>query len=313
MTVQSRDWIVENAARAKARPQLSVLIPFFRDDPCELLKALDRQDGREGVEVVVLDDGTSDESLAARVAYIVRNLSLPGSFVRLAANEGRSKGRNTLARHARAGHYLFLDSDMAPDSPRFLANWLELIRDRSPAVAFGGFTLDQTPATAEHALHRAMALRAECRPAALRSLEPAKSLCTSNLLVRADVFKAEGFDEAFKGWGWEDVEWASRVGKAHEVLHIDNTASHLGLDTDAALIGKYEQSPHNFARLARKHPEVAAAFPSFKTAKLLRKVPLARIWRPRLRRLALDAKAPMLARVAATKFYRAALYAEALK
>ncbi len=312
MTMQTRSWTVENAAWAKARPRLSVLIPFFRDDACDLLRALDKQTGREGVELVVLDDGSGDEALAARTAQTVREMRMPAAFVRLASNAGRSKGRNILTSHARAPHYLFLDSDMAPDSPAFLADWLALIAAKNPSVAFGGFTLDLTPVTRERALHRALALRAECRPAAVRGLEPAKSLCTSNLLVRADVFAAEGFDESFKGWGWEDVEWAARVGRSHEVLHVDNTASHLGLDTDAALIGKYEQSPANFARVVQNHPEIAQAFPSYRMARLLKRVPLAGFWRPALKRMALASVLPMLPRVAATKLYRAALYAEAL-
>jgi glycosyltransferase involved in cell wall biosynthesis len=312
VTLQPKSWTVENAAWARAEPRLSVLIPFFRDDACELLRALDRQAGREGVEVVVLDDGSGDEALAARTAETVRAMIMPAAFLRLAANAGRSKGRNTLASHARAPHYLFLDSDMAPDSEGFLAGWLALIAAENPAVAFGGFTLELTPITKERALHRALALRGECRPAAVRALEPAKSLCTSNLLVRADVFAAEGFDEGFKGWGWEDVEWAARVGRSHVILHIDNTASHLGLDTDRALIGKYEQSPANFARLAAQHPEIARGFPSYRMARRLKSVPLAGLWRPVLKRMALASGLPMLLRVAATKFYRAALYAEAL-
>jgi glycosyltransferase involved in cell wall biosynthesis len=312
MTAQSKSFITLNIAWAGAEPRLSVLIPFFRDDPCDLLKALDEQEDRQGVEIVVLDDGSGDEALAARVAYTVRNLKIPACFVRLAENEGRSKGRNTLAGHARAPSFLFLDSDMAPDSPRFLANWLALIEEKNPAVAFGGFTLDLTPVSPEHALHRALALRGECRPAAVRSLEPAKSLCTSNLMVRRDIFETEVFDEGFKGWGWEDVEWAARVGRSHPVIHVDNTASHLGLDTDQALIGKYEQSPGNFARLAQKHPEVAASFPSYRMARLIKKLPLSGLWRPLLKKAALSTVLPMFPRVAATKLYRAALYAEAL-
>ena len=34
-----------------------------------------------------------------------------GRFVTLASNEGRSKGRNRLSRHARSAALLFLDSD----------------------------------------------------------------------------------------------------------------------------------------------------------------------------------------------------------
>ncbi|HWA61128.1 MAG TPA: glycosyltransferase, partial [Caulobacteraceae bacterium] len=155
--------LVDNAAWADARPRLSVLIPYFRDDPTTLLPALDGDGG--AVEIVVLDDGCGDDALAARVAETVRAMRRPARFVRLAANEGRSKGRNRLAANARAGHLLFLDSDMLPDSPAFLQTWLDLIDAENPAVAFGGFSLDQAPLKAEHALHRAMALKSDCLPA----------------------------------------------------------------------------------------------------------------------------------------------------
>ena len=65
---------------------------------------------------------------------------------------------------ARGAHLLFLDSDMLPDTPDFLERWTA-VADSGAAVAFGGFTLDQTPPRPEHALHRAMALKSDCTPA----------------------------------------------------------------------------------------------------------------------------------------------------
>ena len=41
MTAPVSDWILDNAAWAGATPRLSVLIPFMRDDPTPLLRALD--------------------------------------------------------------------------------------------------------------------------------------------------------------------------------------------------------------------------------------------------------------------------------
>lgn len=314
MTARPQAWTIDNAAWPGARPRLSVLIPFFRDDPCALLSALGAEaahlDG--AVEIVALDDGSGDEALAARVGAAVTGLETPARFVRLAANEGRSKGRNRLMAAGRAAHLLFLDSDMTPDGLRFLGDYLALIAAEDPAVAFGGFTLDRTPVDPARGLHRALSLRGDCRPAAVRALEPAKSLCTSNLLVRRDVFAIEPFDESFQGWGWEDVEWAIRVGRRWPVRHVDNPASHLGLDTDAALLAKYDQSPANFGRMAALHPDAARAFPVHRAARRLRTLPGRGLWRPLLRRLALASAAPMPARAAAAKLYRAALYAEVL-
>ena len=301
---------VDNAAWVDAGPELSVLIPFMRDDPTALLRALDGAEG--AAEVVVLDDGTGDEALATAVEQTVLAMARPARFIRLPANEGRSKGRNRLAAAARARHLLFLDSDMLPDSADFLGRWLELIDDEDPAVAFGGFSLDQTPRRREHALHRAMALKSDCLDAAQRSLAPEKHVFTSNLLVRRDVFDAEAFDEGFAGWGWEDVEWAMRVARKHPIRHVNNTATHLGLDTAGDQARKYEQSAANFARVVAAHAEVVSRYPSYRAAKALKRVPARRLWRPALKALALADAAPVGARAFAMRLYRAALYAETI-
>jgi glycosyltransferase involved in cell wall biosynthesis len=300
---------LENAAWADAQPRVSVLIPTFRDDPCALLKALDQ--ALAPVEVVVLDDGGGDDVLAERIARRIERMRIPACFIRLARNEGRARGRNRLASQARGGHLLFLDSDMLPDTPDFLDRWTA-VADSGAAVAFGGFTLDQTPPRPEHALHRAMALKSDCTPAPVRAKAPEKHVFTSNLLVRRDVFETIGFDEGFSGWGWEDVEWAMRVARQHPILHIDNTATHLGLDPAPVMAAKYEQSAANFARVVANHREVVSAYPSYKVAKLLKSVPLRGVWRPVLKRIALSEAAPVSLRAFAMRLYRAALYSEAV-
>ncbi len=308
-------WIIDNPAWGDAEAvRLSVLIPFFRDDARRLLKALDREAaGLEGaVEIVLMDDGSGDETLAAGVAAEVQALACPARFVRLAANEGRAKGRNRLAAQARGRHFLFLDSDMLPDSPWFLAAYLGLIAADDPPVAIGGFSLLQAPRRRAHALHRHLAQASDCLPADRRARAPEKYVFTSNLLIRRDVFLSEPFDEAFCGWGWEDVEWGMRIARRFAILHIDNTATHLGLDAPSALIAKYRQSAPNFARVAAVHPQIVRTYPSHRAARLLRRVPLRALWRPLLALLPLWDWAPLPLRAFSLRLYRAALYADAI-
>ncbi len=302
--------LFDNAPWATAQPRLSVLVPFKGDDPRPLLIALAREP--VAVEIVLLDDGTGDASLSTALQALIPDLPLPTRLVTLAVNEGRAKGRNRLVSHARAGHFLFLDSDMAPDRGDFLAAWLALITKDDPAVAFGGFSLQQVKPRRDQALHRAMAAHSDCLSAAERSLSPEKHVFTSNLLVRRDVFAAEGFDEGFAGWGWEDVEWGMRVARRWPIVHIDNTATHLGLDPAKVIAAKYEQSAANFARVVAAHPEVVSAYPSYRAAKILRRVPLRGLWRPLIKAFALNDLAPLPSRAFAMRLYRAALYAEAV-
>ncbi|MBX3478789.1 MAG: glycosyltransferase family 2 protein [Caulobacter sp.] len=308
MTAPASDWTIENAAWKTASPALSILIPFFGDDPVQLIREL--SDQRQNVEIVLLDDGGRDAALATRVAEAVQALATPCRFVRLSANVGRARGRNRLTAEARADHFLFLDADMLPDHDSFLADWLALIDREDPGVAFGGFSLDRTPYEREFALHRAMALRSDCLSAGQRSLSPEKHVFTSNLLVRRQVFEAVAFDEGFTGWGWEDVEWAMRVARRWPIAHPHIPASHLGLDTAETLARKYEQSAANFARVVESHPEVVSGYASFRVARILSRLPGRTLLRRAARLAALSRSLPVGLRAFAMRLYRAGLYAE---
>jgi glycosyltransferase involved in cell wall biosynthesis len=304
--------LFDNDPWPNAQAVLSVLIPFLHDDPSALLQALDREaaDLEGGVEIVLLDDGSGDSALSERVRQALAALALPGRLVSLAANIGRAKGRNLMSAHARGEWLLFLDSDMLPDGPRFLRAYLDLIAEAAPAVVCGGFSLDQTPPRREHALHRRMTLVGDCAPASVRQRTPEKYVFTSNLLVRRGVFEAEAFDEGFSGWGWEDVEWAMRVARRRPITHVDNAATHLGLDTAPAMAAKYEQSVANFARVVAAHHAVIATYPSYRAARMLKPLPLRPLWRSLLKRFALAERPPLAARAFAMRLYRAALYAD---
>jgi glycosyltransferase involved in cell wall biosynthesis len=305
---------IDNAAWPDARPRLSVLIPFYRDDPSDLIQRLDAEAGAlaGAVELVLLDDGGGDAALTARVAQRLARLSLPARLVALAQNVGRARGRNRLAAAARGRTFLFLDSDMLPDAPDFLQAWADLEAAQQPAVAFGGFSLRQAPDSPAFAVHRALAAASECIPAAVRARTPEKYVYTSNLLVRRDVFASEAFDTRFSGWGWEDVEWGLRVARRHRVLHPDNPATHMGLDTVETLAAKYASSGANFARVAERHPEVRG-WPGYRAARRLQRLPWPPATTARIAlRLATQSGLPVRARAFALRLYRAAVYAEAL-
>ena len=307
-TLPNRRW-------AGASPRLSVLTPFFRDDPRPLIARLasEAEALDDAVELVLLDDAGGDPARSAAAAAALAASALPAALVALGRNGGRARARNRLAAAARGRHLLFVDADMLPDRPDFLRSWLALADREDAPAAFGGFSLDQASPGAEHRLHHALQLRAECLPAAERERTPAKHVFTSNLLVRRDVLEAEPFDESFAGWGWEDVEWGARVAARFGVRHIDNPATHLGLDTAAALAAKYEQSPPNFARLLGRHPELVRAFPAYRAARLLSRLPARGPLRRGLKAVALAEAAPLRARTAAMRLYKAALYAEVVR
>lgn len=294
------------------QPRLSILTPFYKESPALLLEALGRDSAMQGgdIEIILIDDGSRQPDLTEAVIACLEAQPYPASLITLSENEGRAAGRNHLMQAAQSKYFLFLDSDMLPDSQSFIQTWLDTIDHDRPDVVFGGFSLDQASDDQAYALHRAMASHSDTVGAEVRRQSPEKYIFTSNLLIRADILAEEGFDPAFTGWGWEDVEWSMRVSKRWTIGHIDNTATHLGLDTAETVAAKYEQSVANFARVIAAHRTIVAGYPSYKVAKFLSMTPLRRTWRPILKAVALTQSLPTKVRAFSMRLYRAALYAE---
>mgnify|MGYP000103152582 CR=1 FL=1 len=303
-----------NATWPQAEPVLSVLIPVFKDDPSFLISTLNTEAKQVNgqVEIIVLDDGSMDEALFHEITQSLGRGRLAGRCVRLLENAGRAKGRNILAQQARGQWLLFLDGDMLPDTGAFLQTYLGLITQNTAPVVFGGYSVLQVANTPDTALHIYLSQSSDCMAAAARNETPAKHLCTSNVLVKTDLFRQVPFDEGFTGWGWEDTEWALRVsGLGARILHVDNTATHLGLDTPEHLMRKYQQSAKNYGHMAKAHPQAMAMFTSFRIARLIKPLPAKGLikavcgWLARQRY-----GVPVRLRAMALKLYKSTLYSE---
>ncbi len=293
---------------------LSVLIPFYKDDPANLLHQLDASH-QPGLEIILYDDGSQDTKLTQNINHAVRTAKTPAMLISETTNKGRSCARNALTNAARGQWVLFLDADMEPADGDFMARWMNTIKTTAPAIAFGGFSVpDIENVDPSCALHQAFSQTSDCLPAAIRSQHPAKHICTSNLLVHRDVLRDTPFDNGFSGWGWEDVEWAARAARRYDILHIDNPALHLGLESADTLVKRFKDSAANYARFIRNHPEMARALPSWKAANMVRAIPGFSLLRPIFSALARDRAGitPLKVRILALKLWRSSWYAEAL-
>lgn len=300
------------AAKSPVRPLLSVLIPFYRDDPSSLVRALDAQarDLVYGVEIILCDDGSGDPALTTVLEALTSELPTPVVLVTKPVNAGRAAARNTLAQSASGTWALFLDADMTlPDS--FLDRWISEIEAGDFDAAFGGFEAEP-PDTPDGRLHAAIAAASDTGGAEDRRRKGATAFCTSNLLVRADIMPGVPFDEAFKGWGWEDVDWAVRAAEAGRLKHVDNPAGHRGWQSVEQLLARYRDAAANYALLLRKHPELAA-LPGAKAARTLRAVPGQAALRAVWQGLARNETAPMRLRTLALKLWRASWAAEVIE
>ena len=294
-------------------PRLSILIPFYRDDPANLLASLDDQivQARD-VEILVMDDGSEDADLTAKVEDRVQSMGLPTRLVTSGVNRGRSATRNALQDQAKADWVLFLDADMRIDAPGFLQTYLEVIHTGDADILFGGFDVEDRAASRDTDLHRVLSHSSDCLTAAHRQAAGAQFVASSNLCVRKSVLETEPFDPGFSGWGWEDSEWAARVSRRYTLRHLDNPAVHLGLESTDTLLARFASSGANYRRFTEAHPELARTLPLYRIVTRLKRIPGHRSMRSILRRLVRTHALPTRLRVLALKLWRASHYAEAM-
>lgn len=299
---------LNEAARAMdAAPALSVLIPFFNDDPSRLIARLDGEGA--DIEILALDDGCPDGLLNDAVKRAVQTAETPARLVTARTNLGRSAGRNVLAARARGTWLLFLDADMEIEAG-FIETWLEIARRDDFDAAFGGFELPATIAP-EHRVHAVLARAGDIASVEARTRKGPAAVCSSNLLVRRALIEETPFAEDFTGWGWEDVDWALRAARAGRLIHVDNPARHAGLEPVPGLLAKFAAAGPNFARVLSRHGELAG-LPAARAARALKSLPGRTLVRALSRGAASSAILPASLRARALKLYRAACAAEAL-
>lgn len=292
---------------------ITIAIPTYRYNPTRLITALAACEQSEKAHLIIYDDGSNELTLKEHLSSAIENWNGTATLILADQNGGRSHARNRLLDHSSTDWILFLDADMLPDDSTFLSAYFAAIEKAGqPALIAGGFSLKQVVPDKSQELHAAQSRASECISAADRAQTPGRYVFTSNILAHRDIFLAVTFDDGFSGWGWEDTDWGLRVAKNFPVVHIENTATHLGLDSNEALLEKYGSSGPNFARMVQRNPIEAETMALTIAAKKLAKIPGRSLVR-NLSKLAAKSALPPSLRLKALKLYRAASYAEHFK
>jgi GT2 family glycosyltransferase len=210
-------------------PTLSVIIPVHNGGAHlpRCLEAL-RASDLKGREVVVVDDGSTDDSADAA-------LSLGFEVVRLDARRGPAAARNEGARRARGNILLFLDADVVA-RPDTLARVEAFFRGHEETAALFG-SYDDAPGArgfvsqyknlAHHFIHQ-------------RSRAEAETFWAGCGAVRREAFAAVGgFDETkYTRPSIEDIELGRRLRRRGFRIALDRTlqVKHLKRWTLASLL-----------------------------------------------------------------------------
>ena len=293
--------LTRSSASTEQPVTLSVLIPFYGDDPRPLLQNLIAQ-AQPGIEIILFEDGSPDAALSEAVAQAVREADAAVTLIASAVNQGRSRARNALGKAAQGAWLLFLDADMEI-SPGFLSRWKDALAQTECDALFGGYAPCE-PRSDHERVHAALAHASDAVDAETRSQQGAFAICSSNLAIRASLFAKCPFDEGYAGWGWEDVDWALSAARLGDLGHVDVHAAHGGLQNANELLSKFDRAGANFARLLSRFPEYEAR-PGARLARKLQVTGLSLPVRLIGRSVAMWDWAPIKARVLALKLFRA--------
>lgn len=239
------------AAAGMQRPATaSIVIPCYRDADraIALVAALRRQrsDDHHEPQIIVVDDGSEDGS-AERIAHALSGMA---TVISLASNVGRAAARNAGARVANGEVILFMDCDCHPVGADLLECHLAVWKDDTVASAGAvrgsgnGFWARYQQATAKRMAGRVAAGEAFAATAA-------------NLMVgRHAFFACDGFDPAYRGYGFEDRDLLLRLLDHGRIVWSDDAVvTHVAETRMSTVTAKLAEAGQTTAPLFRtRHP-----------------------------------------------------------
>ena len=235
---------------------LSVVMPTYNKLPLlqRSLAALRRQDlPASEWEVVVVDDASPDgtgEWLTAEAMRWSGRLRV----VTPARNLGRAGARNLGAREARGDRLLFLDDDIVAP-PGLLSAHLDLLTGAPGSGVIGIVRTERELIDGPHFHYIDTRGAAKCGGPDV----PARYLVTQNTSVPREVFRAVGgFDEAFRAYGFEDMEFGFRLEAAGLRFRLlkDPVPEHVHHHSLREWLAKKRECGHgSLQAIAARHPE----------------------------------------------------------
>ncbi|MEW6742455.1 MAG: glycosyltransferase [Planctomycetota bacterium] len=241
--------------RAGASLPASVIIPAFNrlDLLRHVLEGFLRELMSDRFEVIVVDDGSNPP-----VGVLLEELGHPAGvrLVERARNGGRGAALNTGLGEARGEVIIICDSDIAPD-PNFVREHLAFHERQTAreATHLGALEWGIEPGFFGWHLgaRGSPALRAYVGPV------PWTRWFTDNWSFKAGLV-ATGkvrFDEAFKCWGWEEIELAARLRDLGVTNQTSGTARgrHLRSIDVESYSGNFRRGVTNLVHLARLMPD----------------------------------------------------------
>jgi glycosyltransferase involved in cell wall biosynthesis len=244
-----------------AVPYFSVVIPTYKRLPMLLrvLDALDAQQSAPDFEVIVIDDGSGDDTVEMMQASRAEHYALT---FRSQPNAGPGRARNHGVSLASGRYVVFIGDDTVPE-PAFLAQHARSHREAAddPHLACLGYT--GWPAS-----ERVTAFMDYINDYGLQfgyklihdgEIVPFNFFYTSNISIDRQLLGAEPFDTTFPAAAWEDIELAFRLDALG--LKIRYNAQAVTRHYHSMTVDSFARRQYTVGRSGAifygKHPELA--------------------------------------------------------
>lgn len=211
------------------------------------------------VEVIVVIDGDIDDSEAVVAAH---SAEIPVRFITFPQNRGRAAALNA-GFYAAKGDVLIRADDDLELEPDFVAHHRRLHVNHSRGVV--AMCRDVFPDT-PYARNYGIAADERIRAAAYATpSDRTWQWWSGNVSTTRDDFHAVGgYDESFRAYGWEDVEWGYRLhllGREVLIAPGFTTLHHGPVTTTAERAARALDSGEARSRFVKKHGDVALPAP----------------------------------------------------
>lgn len=246
-------WLADVEARGPRpdTPVVSVIVPVFNgaETLARTLAAILAQT-LEAIEVIVVDDGSTDDSAA-----VVRRVADPRVSWHPFPNGGPSLCRNRGAALARAPYLSWCDADDVWHPEKLAAQLVALHLEPTAAVVYSGVRFIDMDDQALMAAPLPPAAGDDMRWALIKGCLP---ICGSNVLMRREVFEhVGGFDPALRLA--EDWDLWLRLAQGHRwarvmAHHVDYRSNPRSASTNVLAMAEASR-----AVLARAHDRLPGA------------------------------------------------------
>lgn len=241
-------------------PYFSIVIPTYNrlSMLLRVLDALELQAEAPEFEVIVIDDGSSDQTAA--VVGSRPNGNYPLTF-RSQSNGGPGRARNAGVQLARGTFVMFLGDDTVPEAG-FVAEHARIHGQSGddPLVACLGYTGwpsgDRVTAFMDYI--NDYGLQFGYKLIHHGSIVPYNFFYTSNLSLSRELLRTHPFDTTFPAAAWEDIELAYRLDALGLKIHYNAlaiTRHHHPMTVDSFARRQYTVGKSG-AIFYRKHPEL---------------------------------------------------------